>query len=374
MTETLLSPTQVFDGQSLLTGQVIRVEDGKVSDLRAAGDVPRDASVQAIDGTVSAGFVDLQVNGGGGTLLNAKPCADAIKTIAEAHRSFGTVGVLPTVISDSSEVLAQAVDAALEAKGATGVLGLHIEGPHISVIRRGTHDAAFLRPLDDVTLGHVRRLREHDIPVMITVAPEVVSPDEISTLTAMGAVVSLGHSDATAEQTRAGLAAGAKAGTHLFNAMSPMLNRAPGVVGALINSEAYCGLIVDGIHVAEEMIGLAIRARPRPDRMFLVSDAMPTIGGPEGFVLYGRQVRLEEGKLINNEGSLAGAHVTQAEGVARLVNNLQIDPALALQMATTIPAELMGFSALTGLVGRQLEDLICLDDKFVFTGFVADAL
>ena len=108
--------------------------------------------------------------------------------------------------------------------------------------------------------------------------------------------------------------------------------------------------------------------------MFLVSDAMPTIGGPEGFVLYGRQVRLEEGKLINNEGSLAGAHVTQAEGVARLVNNLEIDPALALQMATTIPAELMGFSALTGLVGRQLEDLICLDDKFVFTGFVADAL
>ena len=174
--------------------------------------------------------------------------------------------------------------------------------------------------MDDATLAHVQRLRHAGIAVMITLAPEAVQPGQIAALAAMGAVVSLGHTDATAGATRAALAAGATCFTHLFNAMSPMLNRSPGVTGAGINSDAYAGIICDGHHVADEMVGLAIRARPIAERMFLVSDAMSTVGGSDRFLLYGEEVRLIGGRLVNAEGSLAGAHVTMAESVARLIN------------------------------------------------------
>ena len=373
MTETWFSPRQIFDGQQIHVDWSLQTRQGTVVHMCPRQDVPNTASVQDMDGTISMGFIDLQVNGGGGVLFNADPSQTAIHQIVAAHRAFGTVGILPTVISDTPEILAQAVDAALAAKQAQGVLGLHIEGPHISLARRGTHDAEHLRPLDKTTLSHIRRLRDANVPVMITLAPEVVSPAEITALVDLGAIVSIGHSNATAEQTRAGLDAGATAGTHLFNAMSPIVNRAPGVVGALINSQAYCGLIVDGFHVAEEVLSLAIRARPTADRMFLVSDAMPTIGGPNDFDLYGRQVRLEGGRLINCEGSLAGAHLTQGEGLARLINTLHIPPAQALKMATTIPAELMGLTSLNTLIGRSVSDLICLDETYTFTGFLDDA-
>lgn len=373
MSVNWLLPKRIFDGETLREGWALKIENGVVSQMVPMASVPQGAKVQQSQSTISPGFIDLQVNGGGGVLFNAAPTAPAIQTIAEAHRSFGTIGILPTIISDTPETLAQAVDAALQAWGQPdmpGVLGLHIEGPHLAAIRRGTHAACHLRPMDQSTLDHVRRLRDAHVPVMITLAPEVVQPAQIKALAEMGAVVSIGHSDTTAEGTREALKAGAKAGTHLFNAMSPMLNRSPGVVGALINSDAYTGIIVDGYHVAEEMIALAIRARPVPDRMFLVSDAMPTIGGPDRFNLYGHEVHLEDGKLVNAEGSLAGAHLTQAQGLHRLVNRIGLDPAAALRMAVTIPARVMGLDRLAEIEGRASRDLVCLDDDLSFTGYL----
>jgi N-acetylglucosamine-6-phosphate deacetylase len=354
-----LCPDQVFDGERLHAGLAVGFAGGLVDSVISAAALPETAVRKRIIGTVTPGFIDLQVNGGGDALLNNDPTADGMRTMAAAHRRFGTVGILPTLITDAPEVLRRAVEAALAAKGSEGILGLHIEGPHISMARRGTHAPQFVRPLDDATIAQVDRLRVAGVTVMITLAPEAVHKGQIARLAATGAIVSIGHSDATAEATEAAVAEGAQCFTHLFNAMSPMLNRAPGVTGAAINSTLYAGFICDGHHVADAMLALAIRARPVPDRMFLVSDAMSTVGGSDGFTLYGQQIRLIGGRLVNAEGSLAGAHVT---------------PEQALRMAVTVPASLIGASAHARIENRRAKDLLVLGPDWHMTGTCADSL
>jgi len=282
------------------------------------------------------------------------------------------------VITDAPEVLTRAVDAVIAAHAEIpldrSLLGLHIEGPHLSIPRRGTHAPEWVRPFEATTLAHVRRLRDLGIFVKITVAPESVTPAQVAELVATGAVVSIGHSDATADEVRALLDAGATCFTHLFNAMSPMLNRAPGVTGACINSTAFAGIICDGIHVADEMVGLAIRARPVPGRMFLVSDAMSTVGGSDHLRLYGRDVWLKDGRLVNAEGSLAGAHVTMAESLRRLIAVVGIAPEIALDMATAAPARLLARPELASPENRDLADLLLLAPDWSVTGTVANQL
>ena len=367
MRDGWILPQALFDGHRLRTDRALHIGEGRVIAVR---DAAASGSGRQIEGIVSPGYIDLQVNGGGGLLVNAEPTAETMERIAATHRRFGTVGILPTVITDAPEVLECAVEAVLEAGDSPGVLGLHMEGPHISMTRCGAHAVEFVRPMDSATLGHVRRLRDADVPVLITVAPEAVAPGQISSLAEMGAVVSIGHSDATAKETRAAFDAGARCATHLFNAMPPMRGREPGVLGATINSDAYAGLIVDGIHVADEMVGLAIRARPLPDRMFLVSDAMPTVGGPDSFFLYGEELKCRDGQLVNSNGTLAGAHLTQADAVVRLVCEIGLDRQSALRMAITVPAALMGFGALSRVEGRPLSDLMRLDHDMSFRGWL----
>ncbi|WP_373355977.1 N-acetylglucosamine-6-phosphate deacetylase [Pseudoroseicyclus sp. CXY001] len=363
MADLWLAPDQLFDGERLHAGLGIRLASGRVAEIAKAP-----PGARPLKGTITPGFLDLQVNGGGDVLLNADPSAAGIARILAAHRRFGTVGVMPTVITDAPEVLEAAAEAALAARDQPGMLGLHIEGPHISMPRRGTHAARYVRPLSAETIALVTRLRAAGLAVMITVAPEATDAAGIAALAATGAIVSLGHSDATAEEVRGALEAGARCFTHLFNAMSPMLNRAPGVVGAAINSEAHAGIIVDGVHVADEMVALALRARPVADRMFLVSDAMPTVGGRPSFTLYGEEIRVEDGRLVNHEGSLAGAHVTIADSLARLVTRIGLAPEAALRMAVTVPAGLIGAPALAGLLGRAAEDVLLLAPDWRYAG------
>jgi N-acetylglucosamine-6-phosphate deacetylase len=364
-----LCPDQIFDTATLQRGLAIAISNGKV---QAVAPLPAGAQGHAIAGVVTPGYLDLQVNGGGDVQLNNTPTVQGMRTIAAAHHRFGTVAVLPTVITDAPDVLARAVQAAIDAKGLPGVLGLHIEGPHISFPRRGTHAAEFIRPFDTQTLRHVERLRAAGITVMITVAPEAVKPGQIADLVATGAIVSLGHTDTTTEAVQAALAEGACCFTHLFNAMSPMLNRAPGVTGAAINSDAYCGFICDGHHVADAMLGLAIRARPVADRMFVVSDAMSTVGGSDHFTIYGQEIRLVNGRLVNTEGSLAGAHVTMAQSVARLITVLGIAAEQALRMAVTVPAQVIRAPDLAQIIGRDTDDLLILGADWMPKARVAD--
>jgi N-acetylglucosamine-6-phosphate deacetylase len=370
-----LLPDAIFDGSRLRPGAALAVAGGR--SLRI-GTPPRGARTRPIKGTLTPGFLDLQVNGGGDALLNNDQTPEALHRMAAAHRRFGTVGILPTVITDAPEILARAVDATLAAHARPtpdrSLLGLHIEGPHLSIPRRGTHAAEYIRPFDDQTLSHIRRLRAAGLFVKITLAPESATPAQVRQIVATGATVSIGHSDATAEDVRALLDAGATCFTHLFNAMSPMLNRAPGVTGACINSSAYAGIICDGIHVADDMVGLAIRARPVPGRMFLVSDAMCTVGGSDHFRLYGQDIWLKDGRLVNAEGSLAGAHVTMAEGVCRLIAVVGTTPETALDMAVGAPARLLGRPDLATPEQRDLADLIFLDTDWRVTGTAADLL
>jgi N-acetylglucosamine-6-phosphate deacetylase len=373
-----LLPDALFDGTRLRSGAALGITRDRSLMVAEAATLPRSAAIRRVKGTLTPGFLDLQVNGGGDALLNNEQSPEALHCMAAAHRRFGTVGILPTVITDAPEVLARAVDAVIAAHAEPSpdrsLLGLHIEGPHLSIPRRGTHAAEYVRPFDASTLAHVQRLRAEGIFVKITVAPENTTPQDVARLVGTGAVVSIGHSDATAAEVRALLDAGATCFTHLFNAMSPMLNRAPGVTGACINSTAYAGIICDGIHVADEMVGLAIRARPVPGRMFLVSDAMSTVGGSDHLRLYGQDVWLKEGRLVNAEGSLAGAHVTMAEGLQRLITHVGTSPEIALDMAVAAPARLLSRPDLASPANRDLSDLLLLDAKWQVPGTLADHL
>lgn len=354
---TWIAPDRVFDGERLREGVALRLEGGRVAGIAPLSAAP---GAERVEGTVSPGFVDLQVNGGGGVLLNDAPTPEGMEAIAAAHRALGTVAILPTLITDAPEALERAAEAAVAARGRPGLLGLHAEGPHIAPARRGTHDPRFIRPLDEATLGAVRRMRAAGCAVMVTLAPEAAPSGGIAALAATGAVVSLGHSDCTFAAAQAAIAEGAGAFTHLFNAMSPLGHREPGLVGAALASGLPAGIIADGVHVAEPVLGIAWRARPAPDLTFLVSDAMPTVGGPDRFVLYGREIRVEEGRLVNAEGNLAGAHTTMAEGVARLVA-LGVAPEAVLRAAITVPARLIGRGDLARLEGRAVADLLRLD-------------
>lgn len=356
----ILAPDALFDGGDLTPGATLRVGlDRAAPDHVRAGDVTWN-----VPGIVSPGFVDLQVNGGGGVLFNTSPDAEGLLAIARAHRTTGTRALLPTLITDAPEVMERAAGAMLACHGLEGIIGIHLEGPHISLARRGTHASRFVRPLDDHTLRVVRLLRAGGVPVMLTLAPEAVRPGQIAELAGQGVVVALGHSDATAAQTRAALAEGARTFTHLFNAMSQMQNREAGMVGAAINSEAWCSMICDTIHVAPEMLALAIRARPVAERMILVSDAMPTVAGPDRFDLYGQTIRVTEGRLVNSEGALAGAHVTMLRSAELARSHLGLSDEAVLRMAVSHPAQVMGLGALARVADRPLTDLILIAPDF----------
>lgn len=355
-----LAPRRLFDGAAFRDGMALRIDNGKIA---AIGPVTGDAPVVTSDFIAAPGYIDLQVNGGGGALFNNAPSVETLATIGAAHRARGTTSWLATFITDAPDRLDQAVDAVIANAGANGVAGIHIEGPHLAPERRGTHAAQYLRPFDDRTLASVKRLRDAGIPTMLTLAPERVEAGTIRKLTEMGVVVSAGHTAANAAQIRAALDEGLRCFTHLHNAMTPMNSREPGVVGAALDSDAYCGVIADLHHVSATTLRVSFRARPKPGFMFLVSDAMSTVGGPDFFELYGQRIEVRDGRLVNAEGSLAGAHVDMATAVSNVVAKLGEPAEHALSMATSIPASAMRLDGKIGaFVPGAKADIVLLDD------------
>jgi N-acetylglucosamine-6-phosphate deacetylase len=273
------------------------------------------------------------------------------------------VSLLPTIVTDVHEVMERAADAAIAAHGRNGIRGIHIEGPHISVQRKGAHNPALIRSIDERTFSLVSRLRAARIPVLLTLAPECVPPGTIARLCGLGVVVSIGHTAGDAGTTRAAIVEGAMSATHLYNAMAPMTARAPGVVGAILDSDVYVGFIADGHHLDDQVLRLAIRSRPRSDRMVLVSDAMPTWNGPDWFELYGERISLKDGKLVTRISSLAGVHFDMGSSVQRLVRIVGIDRDAALRMATSVPARMMGLEAEIGTLRPGTRaDIVLLDE------------
>ena len=353
----LIAPRYLWLDGSLQEGMAVEISGGRIATLRPLGEDTADARPYLL----MPGCTDLQVNGGGGVMLNDTPTRAGLETIVAAHQSLGTAEILATVITDHPDRIEAAAEAVLAARDLPGLLGLHIEGPHIAPDRRGTHDAAHIRPLDARTVTLVRRLRAAEVPVMLTLAPERADPSLLAELVATGAVLSCGHSAADDRQARAAMAAGVTCVTHLYNAMPAMGSRAPGLLAAAILSDAYAGLIADGIHVHWDMIRLALAARPRDDRTFLVSDAMATVGGPDRFTLYGQTIAVRDGALVNAEGALAGAHIDMVTSLANLVTHAQVPLSRAVAMATDIPRAAMGLAPVPVTEGTPLSQLIALD-------------
>jgi N-acetylglucosamine-6-phosphate deacetylase len=360
-----LSGARIFDGESTREGQAIVIAGGRIEAMVPAGQA---ASIECRDlgnGLIAPGFIDAQVNGGAGVLFNEEPTADGVRRIAEAHRRFGTTGLLPTLITDTPEVMRRAVDAVATAcrTNVPGVLGIHFEGPFIDRKRRGAHPEVLIRPMTAEDLAFFGNLDCGT--VLVTLAPSRVPPALVAELTAAGVIVSLGHAEATADETAAALRAGATGFTHLYNAMSQLGHRAPGMVGAaLADRESYCSIIADGHHADPIALKVAISAKPT-GRMFLVSDAMPTAaGGPDRFSLQGREVRLEAGRLTLPDGTLAGSNLTMDAAVRYCCRQLELPLEEALRMASLYPARFLGLEDERGRIAQGYRaDLVHLSEN-----------
>ena len=334
---------RVFDGESIRGGLAVVIDGARIIDVVAVENLAKGIERRALNGGLLVpGFIDVQVNGGGGALLNDNPTIDTVRRIAESHRKFGTTGLLPTVITDAPEILSKAIAAVkvARAENVPGVLGIHIEGPFLDKDRKGAHELRFIR---EMTEADVAQIANADCgSMMLTLAPNRVAPALIKSLAGKGVLVSLGHSEAGLAEVTKALASGARAFTHLFNAMSQMNGREPGMVGAaLTDRDSYCGLIADGFHVHDAAMKVALAAKPR-DRMMLITDAMPTAAeGPDTFELQGRMVRRKNGKLLLDDDTLAGSNLTMDEAVRYCVEKLDIALEDTLRMASLNPASFL---------------------------------
>jgi N-acetylglucosamine-6-phosphate deacetylase len=299
---------------------------------------------------LAPGFIDVQVNGGGGVLLNDDPSPAAIRRIVAAHRRFGTAGLLPTLITDTPALLARLAAGAAEAMTIPGVLGFHLEGPYINPARRGIHAATQIRTADAAALEALLPFARHGRS-LVTLAPEGADAAFIRALAAAGLRVAAGHSEATAAAVTKAIEAGLTGVTHLFNAMSQMSARAPGLVGVALDDERlYAGLICDGLHVDPVNLRIAFKAKGR-DRLMLVTDAMPSVGGAiDQFTLAGETIRLEAGSLRGPDGTLAGAHLDMMSAVRNAVGLMRVSLEDALIMAARTPAAFLGLDDRLGRI------------------------
>jgi len=348
-----ISGARIFDGQHWHDDAALLAEFGYVTGIAAASAIPANAQMVTLDGgMIVPGFIDLQVNGGGGVLFNNDPSLDAIRTICAAHAQFGTTALLATLITDTVEINVAAIAAGEAAyhQRVPGFIGLHLEGPHLSVARKGTHDPALIRPMDDADMARIIAAKAALPNLICTVAPETVTPAQIATLTAAGIVVSIGHTDASYDVASQAFDAGATMATHLFNAMSQIGNREPGVAGAVLDRPAaFAGLIADGIHVHPATIRAALRAKRGPGKIFLVTDAMSQTGTDiVSFTLNGRIITRRDGALRTADGTLAGADLDMIDAVNFMVDRIGLELDEALRMASLYPAQAMGMASSHG--------------------------
>jgi len=341
----------------------LRIEQGQITAIENTPS--QNLPIQdCTEGMLCPGFIDIQVNGGGGALFNTDPSVACLATMLEAHRQFGTTAMLPTVITDDIQVMQQAADAVAAAQAAqmSGIIGIHFEGPHLASAKRGCHPEQFLRPLTEAELALYSR---QDLGVvLLTLAPETVPAEQIAALTAAGVIVSLGHSNASSAEILPAIAAGARCVTHLYNGMSNLTSREPGLVGtALADPRLYCGIIFDGEHLHPLSAQIAYQMKGE-QRLILVTDAMSPVGTTQQeFHFAGGRVTRRGMKLTNSEGSLAGSVLDMASAVRYAVQQLAIDCASALRMASSTPAQLLSLPHLGQLKVGARADLVWLTNE-----------
>ncbi|HEY5084149.1 MAG TPA: N-acetylglucosamine-6-phosphate deacetylase [Rhizomicrobium sp.] len=365
MREALINGRIVAQGR-ILTAHAVLIEDGWIADIVTDEDASlKGGAVHDLKGgLLLPGFIDTQVNGGGGVLFNDDPSALTIRRIAAAHRKFGTTGFLPTLISDDLAKVKRAIEAVAAAvkEGVPGVLGIHIEGPFLSPARKGVHDAAKFRTLDEEAFALLTSLKT--AKTLVTLAPEMTTPEMIARLANAGVIVAAGHTNASYDTMREALAHGVTGFTHLFNAMSQLTGREPGVVGAALSDAAsYCGIIVDGRHVHPDVLKLALKLKPR-DRFMLVTDAWSNVGTDlTTFQLQGATITIKDGVCVDENGTLAGSAMDMSRAVRNAMDLLGVDLQGAVTMASRAPAAFLGVGDRYGEIAKGLRaNFVAADD------------
>jgi len=365
MTMHALTNARVLTARGFFDGQTVVLRDGLVHAVGNDGEFDmqgveeRDLGGQLL----LPGFIDIQVNGGGGVMFNDAPSVDGIRAIAAAHRSYGSTGLLPTLITDDLDKVATAIAAVDEAieVGVPGILGIHLEGPFLNAEKKGVHDANKFRVLDQSAIRLLSSLRRGK--TMATLAPEMTSPALIRELAEAGVIVAAGHTNANYDEVRDALDAGVSGFTHLFNAMSPLTSRAPGVVGAALDDKhSWCGLIVDGYHVHPAALRIAIASKPR-GRCLLVTDAMSSVGAVDkAFELDGQAITVANGKCVTADGTLAGSDLDMVTAVRNAMSMLDLDAAEAVRMASQYPADAIGAGDTIGRIEAGFRANLVLAD------------
>jgi len=371
-----LTGAQIFDGTQFHEDHAVIVQSDKIIDLIARGQL--DSSIKIIDlggGFLCPGFIDAQVNGGGGIMLNDAPIVQTMQHIAGAHRPLGTTSLLPTLISDTQSMTNRAIEATIEAIGQVeGIAGLHLEGPHLAPARKGAHQAHFMRPMTDEDVERFIHAAKQIDTLLLTVAAEQITVEQVEQLTAHHIIISIGHSDASYDQAYALFEAGARGATHLFNAMSPLTSRQPGVVGAALDhGDVWCGIIADGHHVDAASLRIALRAKlgtGGQGRLFFVSDAMALAGTKlNHFILNDRRIERHDmgagvcSKLTLEDGTLAGSDLDMLSSVRFGVERLGLGLEQALAQATSYPAQFLQLSDRGFIVKGLRADFVHLDNE-----------
>jgi len=373
-----LTGARIFDGEYFHDHYAIIVQNDKIIDL-----LPRqrlDHSIQQQEltgGILSPGFIDAQVNGGGGVMLNDAPTASTMAKIAQAHRQFGTTSLLPTLISDTDSITDQALESAISAVGKlAGICGLHLEGPHLAPARKGAHQAQFMRPLEAKDIARFTEAAPQIGTLLLTIAAEQVTAAQVEQLVQNHVIVSIGHCDATYEQAMVLFDAGARGVTHLFNAMSPLTGRAPGLVGAALDHpDVWGGIIADGHHVHEASLRIALAAKKGgggAGHLFFVTDAMALIGtDAHSFTLNGRRVeRWQEAsgicsKLTLEDGTLAGSDLDMASSLRFAIERMGLSLEQAFAMATSVPARFLRLEDRGFIAKGQRADFVHLNEALL---------
>ena len=367
MSAFAITNARIFDGTDFLDGKSVIVRDGNIDTIVDAAALPADLTV--IDGNgqmLAPGLIDVQVNGGGGVLLNDQPTVDGVRAIMQAHRKYGTTAMLPTLITDHRDKMETAIAAVTDAidAGVPGIVGIHLEGPYLNPERKGVHSADIIRPMEDDAIELLTRLSNGRI--LVTMAPEKAAKGTIKALAEKGVLVCAGHTAGNYAHIQSAIDEGLRGFTHLFNAMSPMTHREPGVAGAaMADDTTWCGLIADGYHVHPAVLKVAIRAKAT-GKIMLVTDAMPTVGADDKrFTLGGEEIIAADGRCALADGTLAGSDLDMISAVKNCVEMVGLNLGEALRMASLYPAEFLKLDDKMGRIAPGYQaDMILFDDAF----------
>lgn len=357
---------KIYTGHDVLTEHAVVIETGKIKSVINIKDLPKHIETKDLHGAIlSPGFIDLQLNGCGGVMLNDEITAETMQIMHKANLKSGCTSFTPTLITSSNEDMQQAIKAGrkYQQQYQHQSLGLHLEGPYLNVLKKGIHRPDFIRKSDDDMIQMI--CDNHDVIAKVTLAPEQNKPEHIQRLAEAGIVVSIGHTNATYTEAREGFAHGISFATHLFNAMTPMVGREPGVVGAIYDTpEVYAGIIADGFHV--DYANIRIAHKIKGDKLILVTDATAPAGADmDHFIFVGKKVYYRDGKCVDENGTLGGSALTMIEAVRNTVEHVGIALDEALRMATLYPARAIGVDKQLGAIkSGMVANLTVFDRDF----------